>query len=271
MGQPKHKSLIEVETDGIPPYSNSKCREAEGTALSPSPTQFPWIWCNWGNIKGVGPFLPGHGLSEEKCVGGPKVIPCPEWDLKFTDCQTVLAVSLICWVRQHLTSLETLSVIMLATLLDPRFKVLRFHSQLKASETVKQLRMECANVATLQKATDASIYICECLLPYWYSFVGGSNLWHLLDSTVTQSRGLSNAIVEVQRYLAEQNIPWQHNKSIILVHSEALVSSSVQIGSFCVHLLLQSPVRGCILRLGKLRSAWAPTLSKTVLFLKKNW
>lgn len=46
---------------------------------------------------------------------------------------------------------------MLATLLDPRFKVLGFHSQLKASVAVKQLGMECANVVTVQKVTDASI------------------------------------------------------------------------------------------------------------------
>lgn len=44
-----------------------------------------------------------------------------------------------------------------------------------------------------------------------YSLVGGSKLWHLRDSTVTQRRGVSNAeaeaIVDVQRYLGEQNLP----------------------------------------------------------------
>lgn len=51
-------------------------------------------------------------------------------------------------LRKRLTdaicSMESLSVMTLATLLDPRFKKIGFVSQQKASEAVKRLQSECA-------------------------------------------------------------------------------------------------------------------------------
>lgn len=82
MGHPKHKSPTEVETDGISPYySNSKCREAEGTALASlyidllplSSREYDAVE---ETLKVLGPFYQATVcLSEEKCMGAPKVIP----------------------------------------------------------------------------------------------------------------------------------------------------------------------------------------------------
>ncbi|KAL7391752.1 hypothetical protein ABVT39_014144 [Epinephelus coioides] len=153
-----------------------------------------------------------------------------------------------------------MSVTMLATLLDPSFKVLGFYSQLKANKAVKRLRMECANVFTLQDIPPQMppSATCDATAPgastASTSSSGGSSLWHLLDSMVTQSRGPSNAkaqaIVEVQRYLAEQNIQRQHTHTGTLRSISILTCTNWHF-SFSVHLLLQSPVRGCSLRLGK--------------------
>lgn len=54
--------------------------------------------------------------------------------------------NLIRRLREHLANLESVGMMMLAILLDPRFKDLGFHSPLKANEAVKRLQMECCHV-----------------------------------------------------------------------------------------------------------------------------
>lgn len=57
-----------------------------------------------------------------------------------------LTENLIRRLREHIWSMESLSIMTMATLLDPRFKKLGFLNQTKMTEAVKRLKAECGNV-----------------------------------------------------------------------------------------------------------------------------
>lgn len=87
-------------------------------------------------------------------------------------------------LREKLHNLQLMSILSLATLLDPRIKVIGFFNHTKASEAIKRLTSECSTIiCSTQSGEEIRI-----------SFIG-SKLWHCLDTTV-----------EVQRYLSEPNI-----------------------------------------------------------------
>ncbi|KAL7406999.1 hypothetical protein ABVT39_001380 [Epinephelus coioides] len=170
MGRSKHILQIEVET-----WWNStlvmlqhlyeQC-EAVGAALTSLSTDLRPLTSREYDIIGetvkvLGPFHQATvELSEEKRVSASKTIPLMKMLRHTVQCEAshldtdpakLLAESLIRRLREHLAGLETMSVTTLATLLDPRFKVLGFYSQLKANKAVKRLWMECANVVTSRK------------------------------------------------------------------------------------------------------------------------
>ncbi|XP_029301006.1 zinc finger BED domain-containing protein 4-like [Cottoperca gobio] len=106
-------------------------------------------------------------LSEEKRVSGSKVIPLlsmlhhaleEEMGLVQTPENTAMAESLKRQLREKFNNLQSMSIISLATLLNPRFKKIGFFSPNKAAEAEKRLTSEC----------------CK--------------LWHRLDATVLQTR-----------------------------------------------------------------------------------
>lgn len=57
-----------------------------------------------------------------------------------------LTDNLIRRLREHIWNMESLSIMTMATLLDPRFKTLGFLNHTKMTEAVKRLKAECANV-----------------------------------------------------------------------------------------------------------------------------
>ncbi|XP_048039087.1 zinc finger BED domain-containing protein 4-like [Megalobrama amblycephala] len=97
-------------------------------------------------------------LSEEKRVSGSKVIPLLKmihYSLLVNHCifhKLTLAIAkeltdnLIRRLREHIWNMESLSIMTMATLLDPRFKTLGFLNHTKMTEAVKRLKAECANV-----------------------------------------------------------------------------------------------------------------------------
>ncbi|KAJ4924099.1 hypothetical protein JOQ06_000339 [Pogonophryne albipinna] len=95
----------------------------------------------------------------------------------------------------------------LATLLDPRFKLIGIVSPLKATETTKRLVTECGALIRTPEAVPqenpSTSQPGEQETP-------GNKLGHKLDQTVKMSRRTKNATadatVEVQRYPAELNI-----------------------------------------------------------------
>ncbi|XP_038141858.1 zinc finger BED domain-containing protein 4-like [Cyprinodon tularosa] len=166
-------------------------------------------------------------LSEEKRVSISKVIPLMNMlhhavltkmaNIK-NDVARLLSENLLRRVKEQVSNIESLSVMTMATLLDPRFKTLGFLSQSKAQEAVRRLKAECSTLIAsnegvqLQESGDAgegASRSCE--------------LWSLLDTTVDQKRHSSNAtadaIVEVERYLAEKNLR-RHEDPLVYWHTQ---------------------------------------------------
>lgn len=94
-------------------------------------------------------------LSEERRVSGSKVIPMMKMlylalERNASTIHTQAAIHLHEHLKRRVTdtasNLESLSVLTLSTLLDPRFKSLGFRSSSKCNEAIIRLRSECASV-----------------------------------------------------------------------------------------------------------------------------
>lgn len=92
-------------------------------------------------------------LSEEKRVSGSKVIPflkiihieLQNQTLSLTkSAAQELAENLRKRLTESISNMESLSVMTLATLLDPRFKKVGFFSPQRANDAVNRLKSECA-------------------------------------------------------------------------------------------------------------------------------
>ncbi|KAM9726418.1 E3 SUMO-protein ligase ZBED1-like isoform 2-T2 [Menidia menidia] len=222
-------------------------------------------------------------LSEEKRVSISKVIPLMNMlhhavltkmaNIK-NDVARLLSENLLRRVKEQVTNIESLSVMTMATLLDPRFKTLGFLSQSKAQEAVRRLKAECSTLIAsnegvqLQESGDAgegASRSCE--------------LWSLLDTTVDQKRHSSNAtadaIVEVERYLAEKNLR-RHEDPLVYWHTQKHVHPHL----YCMALkFLCSPASSVpcervFSKAGEVicrrRNRLKPETVKKVLFLNKN-
>ncbi|CAJ1055558.1 zinc finger BED domain-containing protein 1-like [Xyrichtys novacula] len=116
-----------------------------------------------------------------------------------------LSDNLIRHVRENVANNESLSVMTMATLLDLRFKTIGFLSHNRSQEAVRRLKAECS-------ATISNTEVVQLPGPAEAaeSTSSSGELWSLLDETVDQRRRSSNAtadaIVEVKRYLTENNL-----------------------------------------------------------------
>uniref|UniRef100_A0A674M8Q3 HAT C-terminal dimerisation domain-containing protein n=1 Tax=Takifugu rubripes TaxID=31033 RepID=A0A674M8Q3_TAKRU len=150
-------------------------------------------------------------LSKEKRVSASKVIHLMrmihiELQRQATTVTKTAAQQLAENLRKRLTdaicSMESLSVMTLATLLDPRFKTIGFVSQQKANEAVKRLKSECAEEMRSQEPDPTEE---ETSSSHGSEPSSGYNLWKTLDMEVAETQKTSNAtadsIIEVQRYL----------------------------------------------------------------------
>ncbi|XP_033990656.1 zinc finger BED domain-containing protein 4-like [Trematomus bernacchii] len=226
MGRPTLKLLQEVETRWNSTYHMLQrlvdLREPVGAALASLNTDITTLTsAEFTTISGCLSLLSGFNdatieLSEEKNVSGSKVVPLLkmlEQMLQEEMAKTAEAVAkemgehLLRQLRERLHTLQSMSIMSLATLLDPRFKLIGFFSPSKAAEATKRLVAECgALIRTpedVQPEENPSTSQPEQEIP-------GNKLWQKLDRTVKLSRKTKNptadATVEVQRYLAEPNI-----------------------------------------------------------------
>ncbi|KAJ8348901.1 hypothetical protein SKAU_G00274900 [Synaphobranchus kaupii] len=149
-------------------------------------------------------------LSEEKRVSGSKVIPLMNMlqravDSEGTNMTTVmagkLAENLVRRLRDILSNLESLSVMTMATMLDPRFKTHGFFSQSTANEAF--------TTVVTPSPSDAPSPPPQPAQAAGPATTSSTNLWLPLDCIVDQTRS-SNATAdpttEVQRYLREANL-----------------------------------------------------------------
>ncbi|XP_054866834.1 zinc finger BED domain-containing protein 4-like [Amphiprion ocellaris] len=163
-------------------------------------------------------------LSEKKRVSGSKVIPLMRMihiELRQASTVTKTAENLRKRLTESICNLKSLSVMTLATLLDPRFKTVGFFSPLKATEAVKRLKSERAAELRSHEPDPAGE---EPSSSHGSEPSSGHNLWKPLDMEVEENNTTSNttadSIVEVQRYLAETNTPrtqdplqyWKNNQ-----------------------------------------------------------
>ena len=195
-------------------------------------------------------------LSEEKRVSGSKIIPMMKMlyhalERNASNLHTQAAIQLHEHLRRRVTdtasNLESLSVLTLSTLLDPRYKSLGFRSSSKSSEAVSRLKSECAAVigrtltepqpgpSSQQLSAPTSgmlfsfislfLHLCACKsctnMPICCS---SENLWKHLDEEVGRqtTNVTADAMIEVQKYMVEGNIPrsqdplkyWENHRNI---------------------------------------------------------
>nr|XP_023652308.1 uncharacterized protein LOC111835835 [Paramormyrops kingsleyae] len=165
-------------------------------------------------------------LAEEKRVSGSKVIPLFRMlrhavNIKLSQAQNIkaqqLCKNLLRLLMERLSNYETMSIMTLATLLDPRYKTAGFCNQSNAQTAVKRLTAECASIIRSQEAQQnpsTSTYT-QPPEPEPAGTSSGTamatGLWDLLDSDVGESRRIksstADATVEVRQYLSDPNIP----------------------------------------------------------------
>ncbi|KAK1882424.1 Glutamate receptor 4 [Dissostichus eleginoides] len=162
LGRPTLKLLQEVETRWNSTYHMLQrlvdLREPVGAALASLNTEITTLTsAEFTTISGCLSLLSGFNdatieLSEEKNVSGSKVVPLLkmlEQMLQEEMAKTAVAVAkemgehLLRQLRERLHTLQSMSIMSLATLLDPRFKLIGFFSPLKAAEATKRLVTEC--------------------------------------------------------------------------------------------------------------------------------
>ncbi|XP_034529155.1 zinc finger BED domain-containing protein 1-like [Notolabrus celidotus] len=229
LGMEQKKLMQEVETRWNSTYLMLQrlveLREPVGAALAGLQHDLAFFTSDEFNIVTgclalLSPFYDATvELSAEENVSASKIVPLlkmleqmlQEEVIKPAPAVVVqMGEQLIRLLRERLYTLQSMSIMSLATLLDPRFKVIGFFSQTKAAEAIKRLTSECAiirrSVHSREETPQASTS---------HDVTGGSKLWHRLDASVMEARSSQNvtadATVEVQRYLAEPNISRMEN------------------------------------------------------------
>ncbi|KAG9261818.1 zinc finger BED domain-containing protein 4-like [Astyanax mexicanus] len=164
-------------------------------------------------------------LSEERRVSGSKVIPLIRMlrhalNTKQSQAQDEKSIQLCSnlfrLLNDRVSSYETMSIMTLATLLDPRYKTVGFCSQSNAQAAVKRLTGECATVIRIQEQQNTPSTSSATSQPQLEATVASSSTTPstgtpyetlFLLITVMKINATADATVEVQRYLSDPIIP----------------------------------------------------------------
>lgn len=175
LGIPQLKLLQEVETRWNSTYIMFQrlveMKEAVGASLAalqhdvslPSAEEFNIVE---GCMSLLGPFFDATvELSAEETVSASKVVPLMKMieaniqeELKKPAHRVAIEIGehLVKQLREKLSMLQSMSIMSLATLLDPRFKIIGFFSPTKANEAVQRLTSECASIIRTRSSTEES-------------------------------------------------------------------------------------------------------------------
>ncbi|XP_028658775.2 zinc finger BED domain-containing protein 4-like [Erpetoichthys calabaricus] len=183
MGRPVQKVVQEVDTRWNSTYDMLQRlydqREAVGAALSNLKTEVVPLTSGEYNIinECLSLLLPlEHATTEmsaEKTVSASKMIPLyrmlqhniSEKSTKVTREESIqLGVHLQESLRSTIHTLESIRVLALATLLDPRFKTIGFGNPDRVREAERQLTLECASLARLcaRDTPRRAGWLCDC-------------------------------------------------------------------------------------------------------------
>ena len=123
-------------------------------------------------------------------------------------------------LREKLYTLQSMTIMLLATLLNPRFKKIGFFRPNKAADAEKRLTCKCTAVIRNRESSSSSsslsseasksvtqgngyiLIVLLYLVTYSLLSVLGSKLWYRLDTTVLQTRTknvTADTTVEVKR------------------------------------------------------------------------
>ncbi|XP_075884511.1 zinc finger BED domain-containing protein 6-like [Nelusetta ayraudi] len=181
-------------------------REPVGAALAGLQQDIPMMTSEEFNIVGgclslLSPFYDATvELSAEENVSASKVVPLMkmlEWNLPEEMAKPAPAVALevgdqlIRQLRERLHTLRSMSIMSLATLPDPQFKVIGFFSPTKATEAIKRLTSECATIIRAQQSREGIPQASTS-----QDVTGGSKLWRRLDTSVLEARRTQNVTAD---------------------------------------------------------------------------
>lgn len=175
MGRPTLKLVQEAEARWNSTFEMLRrlveLREPVGAALASLATEIPPLSSDeFSSVSACLALLSGFNdatveLSEEKTVSGSKVLPLLKMldenlQEEMTDVASPVARQmgehLKRQLREKLNTLQSMSIMSLSTMLDPRFKAMGFISPAKASEAIKRLTSECAAIVPTPSASRGS-------------------------------------------------------------------------------------------------------------------
>ena len=319
LGMANMKLMQEVETRWNSTYLMlqrlMEQREPVGAALAGLQHDVPFLTAEEFNIVGaclslLSPFFDATvELSAEENVSASKVVPLvkmlehtlqEEMTKPAPAAALEMGNQLIRQLREKLYTLQSMSIMSLATLLDPRFKVIGFFSQTKANEAIKRLTSECAAIirstqsreeipqaSTSHDVTGGNLlfYILRLIIPMKTlrnmicGFFLGSKLWHRLDTSVMEAQKTQNvtadATVEVQRYLSEPNISRLENPLVYWERQTFLYRHLYRLAlAFLCTPASSVPCERVFSKAGevvsKKRNRLKPKTVENLLFLNKN-
>ncbi|XP_037646582.1 zinc finger BED domain-containing protein 4-like [Sebastes umbrosus] len=295
MGRPKLKLLQEVDTRWNSTFHMLHrlvdLREPVGAALAGLQTDIPSLTSEeYNTVSGCLSLLSsfndaGVELSAEEKVSGSKVVPLLkmlEQMLQEDITNTTAAVAremgdhLIRQLRERLHTFQSMSIMSLATLLDPRFKVIGFFSSTKATEAIKRLTSECtAPIRSAQTPESDQPSTSQDAQPA----AQGNKLWLHLDDSVMQARRIQNvtadATVEVQRFLSEPNIGRMEDPLLYWERQKCIYPNlyKLAVGFLCTSAS-SVPCERVFSKAGqvvsKKRNRLSPNTVEKLLFLNKN-
>ncbi|XP_048834514.1 zinc finger BED domain-containing protein 4-like isoform X2 [Brienomyrus brachyistius] len=308
MGMQKMKLVQEVEARWSSTFLMlqriHQLREPVGAVLATLKTDItPLSSAEYDTVKYclsvLAPFFhAATELSEEKRVSASKVIPIitmiqhnltEKCALNHNQVASVLSSNLQRCLNVHYGGAESVNVLALATLLDPRFKTIAFGNPQHAQQAERSLIAECASLlpqsgpphslkgSSLQQlkmetSTD------ETPGPSATSS-GKDSLWELLDSSVTEAQKVhsstADAAAEVMRYLNSPYLPrtgdpldfWRKH-SAIYPHLFTLARKYLSMPASsvpCSHIFSKAGEIMC-----QKRNRLSPSTLEKILFLNKN-
>ncbi|KAL0161448.1 hypothetical protein M9458_045173, partial [Cirrhinus mrigala] len=170
-------------------------------------------------------------LSGEKRVSASKIIPVIRMIQRKVAEKTALArnasasslgMALQQYINKRCSNVESIRVLTLATLLDPRFKTLGFGNQDNARKAEQLLTDECASIIRLTSEHDSQAEASSSQAAQ--NPPSSDDLWELLDSRVSETQQHhscnADATVEVKRCISDAYLPrsedplkyWQAHK-----------------------------------------------------------